>query len=82
MQVVDLFTLGKFLRRQFGQPVQKLSIDGGFTCLGDTLIAPHWSVAKSQMLDCIAAEFGRRGTKPGSLLGSARSSLSHGSPQL
>jgi radical SAM superfamily enzyme len=30
MQVVELFTLGKFLRRQFGQPVQKLSIDGGF----------------------------------------------------
>jgi hypothetical protein len=39
--------------------------------LGDTLIAPHWSVAKSQMLNAIAAEFERRGTKPGSLLGSA-----------
>lgn len=38
--------------------------------LGDTLIAPHWQVAKSQVLNAIAAEFGRRGTQPGSLLGS------------
>jgi radical SAM protein (TIGR01212 family) len=36
--------------------------------LGDTLIAPHWQVAKSQILNAIAAEFGRRGTHPGSLL--------------
>lgn len=36
--------------------------------LGDTLIAPHWQVAKSQVLNAIGAEFGRRRTHPGSLL--------------
>lgn len=42
--------------------------------LADTLIAPHWSITKSQMLECIRAEFDRRGTKPGSLLGAVNAS--------
>lgn len=29
---VQLYTLGKFFRDRFGQRVQKISVDGGFTC--------------------------------------------------